>query len=128
MDELDQFIIGRELAGGWVVEASREIHRDAASACRCYLARTKHDHTAFVKVLDPRANGSLQAAQRQLEQFIYERHIIDVCAERDVALPCLRMRLATTRAGGQRAAAGPDRRGWTYTIVSLIACSRRRGA
>lgn len=84
MDEIDQFIIGRELAGGWVVEAPREINRDAASACRCYLARNKREQTAFVKILDPRANGSLQEAQRQLEQFIYERHVTDVCTKRNM--------------------------------------------
>jgi serine/threonine protein kinase len=84
MDEFDTFMVGRELEGNWIIEAPREIQRDTASACRSYLARNKENQTAFVKILDPRANGSLVEARNQLEQFIYEGHITEVCATRNM--------------------------------------------
>jgi serine/threonine protein kinase len=84
MDELDHFLIGRELSEGWTITAPHETQRDAVSACRAYTARNVDGRDAFVKVLDPRANGSLEEAQQQLEQFIHERHVTDVCASRNM--------------------------------------------
>jgi serine/threonine protein kinase len=84
MDELDRFIIGQTLEGGWIVHELRQVQRDAASACRSYVARNAKGANAFVKVLDPRANGSLEEAQNHLSQFIYERAIVDVCSERNM--------------------------------------------
>jgi serine/threonine protein kinase len=84
MDELDQLLIGQTLEGGWVVQEPRHVQRDAPSASRAYLASNSQGTKAFVKVLDPRANGSLQEAQNNLSQFIYEHAIVDVCAERNM--------------------------------------------
>jgi serine/threonine protein kinase len=82
MDELDSLVIGKTLEGGWVVQEPRHVQRDSPSACRAYVARNARGANAFVKVLDPRANGSLQDAQNNISQFIYERAIVDVCTER----------------------------------------------
>jgi serine/threonine protein kinase len=84
MDELDSLLIGHSLAGGWVVQEPRHVQRDAASACRSYLARNSKGQNAFVKVLDPRANGSLEDAQNNLSQFIYEKDVVDVCTHRNM--------------------------------------------
>jgi len=82
MDELDQFLIGRELADGWIIKAPREIHRDAVSACRSYVAKNVSGDTAFVKVLDPRAHGTLEDAQRQLSQLVLLLLSLDLSKER----------------------------------------------
>lgn len=82
MDELDSLVIGKTLEGGWVIQEPRHVQRDSPSACRAYVARNAKGANAFVKVLDPRANGSLQDAQNNISQFIYERAIVDVCTER----------------------------------------------
>ncbi len=64
------------------MQEPRHVQRDSPSACRAYVARNAKGENAFVKVLDPRANGSLQDAQNNISQFIYERAIVDVCTER----------------------------------------------
>jgi hypothetical protein len=74
----------QEELGARVVQEPRHVQRDAPSASRAYLARSSQGTRAFVKVLDPRANGSLQEAQNNLSQFIYEHAIVDVCAERNM--------------------------------------------
>src|ERR1700688_2105204 len=84
MDELDTLLIDRELTGGWIVREPRYVQRDAASACRTYLARNSKGENAFVKVLDPRANGSLEEAQNNLSQFIYEKDVVEVCGARNM--------------------------------------------
>lgn len=67
-----------------VVREPRYVQRDAASACRTYLARNSKGENAFVKVLDPRANGSLEEAQNNLSQFIYEKDVVEVCGVRNM--------------------------------------------
>jgi serine/threonine protein kinase len=84
MDELDQFLIGRALIDGWTVAQPHLVQRDAATACRSYVARHADGRVAFVKVLDPRADGSLEQAQRRLAQFIYESHITEICGSRNM--------------------------------------------
>jgi serine/threonine protein kinase len=84
MDEIDKFLLGKELADGWVVESVRHVQKDEAGACRSYIGRNRDGRLGFVKVLDPRANGSLEEAQQQLGQFVYERRVTDVCAERNM--------------------------------------------
>lgn len=84
MDELDQFLIGRQITDGWVIEQSHLVQRDTTSVCRSYIARNPAGRVAFVKILDPRATGSLEEAQQQLGQFIYQCHVTDVCGSRNM--------------------------------------------
>jgi hypothetical protein len=51
MDEFDNLLVGKTLEGGWIVQEPRHVQRDAASACRAYLARNAKGANAFVKVL-----------------------------------------------------------------------------
>jgi len=82
VDELDTFLVGSPLTGGWVIREPRHVQRDSASACRSYVAENEKGEHAFVKVLDPRANGSLEEAQKHLSLFIYEKDVVDVCGSR----------------------------------------------
>lgn len=54
MDDLDKFMIGKVLDGGWKVIEPRYIERDTSSTNRMYVARNDNGRPAFVKVYDPR--------------------------------------------------------------------------
>jgi serine/threonine protein kinase len=84
MDEIDEFLIGKTLNGGWTITEPRHVQRDASSANRSYVARNANGDKAFVKVLDPRANNSLEEAQEQLSQFIYEKDVVGKCGLRNM--------------------------------------------
>lgn len=67
-----------------MIREPRHMQRDSASACRSYVAENEKGEYAFVKVLDPRANGSLEEAQKHLSLFIYEKDVVDVCGHRNM--------------------------------------------
>lgn len=82
MDDLDKFMIGKVLDGGWKVIEPRYIERDTSSTNRMYVARNDNGRPAFVKVYDPRGQGSLQQQELHLQLFRYEKEILDKCGER----------------------------------------------
>ena len=84
MDELDNFMVGKVLDGGWRVVEPRHVERDATSANRTYVAKQADGRTAFVKVLDPRGQKSLEEQEVQLQQFRYESDILAKCGERNM--------------------------------------------
>lgn len=84
MDDLDHIVVGQELDGGWQVLEPRRIEHDRAGANRTYIAKHPDGRTAFVKVLDPRALGSLELLELQVQQFRYEKEILEKCGQRNM--------------------------------------------
>ncbi len=82
MDELDIFMLGKSLNGDWTVTEPRHVERDTTTSNRTYVAKRADGHVAFVKVLDPRGQGSLAEQEIQLQQFRYESEILEKCGTR----------------------------------------------
>jgi serine/threonine protein kinase len=82
LDQLDAFLVGKTLPGGWTIENPRVTQRDTPSLCRTYLARGAKGQVAFVKVLDPRGHSVLAEQQIALDEFAYEQQIVDKCRDR----------------------------------------------
>jgi len=84
LDELDRYLIGRELDGGWTIVDPRRVQRDHPSVCRAYIAKNRDGRTGFVKVLDNRGTGDLDKSRLEIDRFIYERDVVRKCSERNM--------------------------------------------
>lgn len=81
-DELDKLLVGRTLDRGWEIVSVLDIGRDAPARCRTYVGKAPNGSPVFIKVLDPRGTSSLRDDQRALDEFAYEKELIDKCGQR----------------------------------------------
>lgn len=82
-DDLDRYLVGKQLQGGWVISEPRRVERDHPSSCRCYCAVNGAGVKAFVKILDNRLTD-LDKARLELDRFVYERDIVNKCRTRNM--------------------------------------------
>ena len=83
--KLDADLIGQKLHGQWVIKSPRPRSHGATGACHSfgYIAENPNGEQAFVKVLDPKPDESLETEaqltdlQRRLDIFIYEKNLLD---------------------------------------------------
>ncbi len=83
MDDLDKFVVGSSLAGGWRVTDIHEIQRDQPNRCRAYKAVHTSGLKGYVKLLSPLAED-VEGMRQYIDEFLYEKTIVELCADRNM--------------------------------------------
>ena len=83
MDELDRFVLAAPLTDTWKATHVHEIQRDQPNRCRTYHAVHASGRRGFVKVLPPTTHD-LELMRRQIDEFFYEKEIVELCAQRNM--------------------------------------------